>query len=222
MYKDNLLVMRLLLIRHGQTEWNSEGRWQGTIDTPLSAIGITQAEALAAYLQANEPGIVAVYSSLLQRAKVTAQIVADALGVAVHHDARLQEIHLGAFQGLTTQEMDERYPTEFAEMHKGELAFTFPEGESRQMLYDRAHAVMHDIRTAHPDQTIAVVTHAGVKRMIMRRLMGDEVSKQVPSIGNTSLTILESDPDSEFGWHLMLAASTAHLAAAAGSAGDSL
>jgi 2,3-bisphosphoglycerate-dependent phosphoglycerate mutase len=132
------------------------------------------------------------------------------------------EQHLGAFQGLTVSEMLERYPEAYAEMQQWTLDFRFPDGESRREVYDRAYAVMQDIAAAHPGRTIAVVTHAGMKRMILRRLAGDDDGGRVPTLGNTSLTILESDAAAPHGWRIALAGSTAHLDTGAKSRSDSL
>jgi broad specificity phosphatase PhoE len=216
------VTTRLLVIRHGQSTWNVEGRWQGQIDTPLSEQGIGQAEALASWLTQHYPGVGAVYASPLQRAAITAQIVAAPFGLTVQYEERLKEQHLGAFQGLTVSEMLDRYPEAYAEMQQGTLDFRFPDGESRREVYERAYAVMQDIAAAHPDQTSAVVTHAGMKRMILRRLAGDEGSKTVTTLGNTSLTVLEHDADAPHGWRIALAGSIAHLEPPAQSRSDSL
>lgn len=205
------MTTRLLLIRHGQTEWNHEGRWQGTIDTPLSALGLAQAETLAAHLADNEPLLSHVYTSPLQRAAITAEVIARRLNVPTHHDDRLKELDLGAFQGLTLPEMTERFPDVVEEMHKGELDFGYPQGETRRQLYDRAFAAITDIAQLHPGAAVAIVTHGGVKRMVVRRILGDESYSTIPSFGNTSVTVLEADPSLPSGWRLTLAASTAHL-----------
>src|SRR3954469_644487 len=97
-------MKRILLIRHGQTDWNVEGGWQAHLDEPLNATGIKQAQALAEYLRGR--AISAIYSSDLLRARVTAEWIAQAIGLPVKEDQRWRELNLGVFQGLTTSEIN--------------------------------------------------------------------------------------------------------------------
>src|SRR6186997_3178407 len=101
-------MKRILLVRHGQTDWNAAGRWQGHEDIPLNATGLEQARALANHLRARP--ISAVYSSDLKRAQMTGAAIAEALGLALKTDPRWRELHLGVFQGLTTPEINAKYP----------------------------------------------------------------------------------------------------------------
>ena len=98
----------ILLVRHGETDWNLERRWQGHIDRPLNDVGRAQARALADRLD-SEP-FAAVYSSDLARARETAEIVAAAHGLPVHLDPRLREADVGEWSGLTADEIERRYP----------------------------------------------------------------------------------------------------------------
>src|SRR5574338_121077 len=114
-------MKRLLLIRHGQTDWNVEGRWQGHLDEPLNAAGVKQAQALGDYLR--ERPISAVYSSDLGRARVTAERIAEPHGLSVNTDARWREQNLGVFQGLTTSEINGKYPDEMRQLRENYLDF---------------------------------------------------------------------------------------------------
>jgi broad specificity phosphatase PhoE len=100
-------MTELWLIRHGQTDWNLEGRYQGQSDVALNATGLAQAEALAATLDGQR--FAALYSSDLQRAYQTAQIIAAKMGLAVQTDARLREINQGEWQGRTLDEIRAAY-----------------------------------------------------------------------------------------------------------------
>src|SRR6187551_2407785 len=107
-------MSRILLVRHGQSTWNADGRWQGQADPPLSELGIAQAEAAARVLD----GVGTIWSSDLERAHHTASILAAALGLAVVPDARLREREAGEWTGLTRAEIDEQYPGAIAERRR--------------------------------------------------------------------------------------------------------
>ena len=182
--------MLLYCIRHGQTVYNAEGRVQGQTDVPLSDLGRVQSEALANAL-AGEP-IAAVFSSPLQRALQTAQPLADRLGLPVHPDSRLMEIHLGDFQGQLRAELDRRYPEVFARWKSGDPGFAFPGGESRHSLVHRALAAFESIRqTNHPH--VAVVTHGALLLAVIRALLNIPPEVRLPPLENASISTLSMD-----------------------------
>jgi len=200
------VTKRILLIRHGQTDWNSEGRWQGMIDVPLNTTGSAQAEALAAHLR--QRPVTAIYSSDLQRAAKTAQPLARLLTLPVKTDTRLREINLGIFQGLTYPEMSERYPTQLQQMRADYMGFVFPQGESRLMMQNRLYAFWEEMMAAETGaEEIVVVTHGGALRVLMMRLFEQESVRSL-DFGNTSVTILEQTED---GLQIVQVASTMHL-----------
>lgn len=160
-------VTRILLARHGQTDWNSVGRWQGHADPPLNAAGRDQARALAELLSGE--GIVAVHSSDLQRASETAEIVAARLGVPVVHDPALREIDVGSWSGLTRAEVESRFPDGFALWQTGEIGH---DGETREQLTERVIAALEQIAAAHPGRTALAVTHGGSIRAARRHVLG--------------------------------------------------
>lgn len=142
----------LLLARHGETDWNRDGRWQGWADPPLNETGRAQARALAEQLRTIP--FDAAYSSDLRRALETAEIVAASHGVTVVADPGLREIDIGSWSGLTHPEIDERFG--------GELV----DGESREAHQARVLAAVERIARAHPGERILIVTHGGTMRAL--------------------------------------------------------
>lgn len=201
------MTKRILLIRHGQTDWNTEGRWQGMMDVPLNATGVAQAKALAAYMK-NEYKLDTLHSSDLQRASHTARLIGEAQGVAAAYDERLRELNIGILQGMTYQEMSEKYPTVVSHMRADYLGFVFPEGESRKMLQERAYAFWQDVIEPAGDQQIGIVTHGGVIRMLLLRLFENEIGIDSHGFSNTSVSVIEQE---EVGWRLAQVGSTVHL-----------
>ena len=155
-----MATTRLLLARHGETEWNRVGRWQGHADPPLNDAGRRQAEELAEELIGD--GVAAVYSSDLRRASETAHLVAERLGLPVVEDRDLREIDVGSWSGLTRAEIEERFPDG-----------TRPDGETREQLTDRVVSAVERIADAHPGENVLVVTHGGAIRALRRHAAGD-------------------------------------------------
>jgi len=157
---------QLLLIRHGETAWNAEHRIQGQLDIPLSPLGVLQSARLAESL-ANEP-IDAVYSSGQSRAWLTAAPLAARLGLEVIAEPRLRERSFGIFEGLTLDEVAERYPPEFQKWRERDPAWRPEGGESGQQLIDRVLSAVSDIGIRHPRQTVVLVSHGGVLDVLYR------------------------------------------------------
>jgi broad specificity phosphatase PhoE len=147
-------VTTLLLVRHGETDWNAEGRLQGHTDRPLNDHGRSQAKDLAERLAGE--GADAIYTSDLVRAKETAEIVGERLGLTVVVDPDLREKDWGTWEGLTG---DERVQVEF-------------EGESTEDHRDRVMGAVRRIVARHPEQRIVVVTHGGSLRRIQAAVNG--------------------------------------------------
>ena len=159
---------RILLARHGETEWNRLGRWQGHADPPLNETGRAQATALARELGGD--GVAAIYASDLRRASETARIVGDRLGLPVTQDPALREIDVGSWSGLTRDEVRERYPEGFARWLAGEIGH---DGESRDELAERVVPAVESIAERHPGELVLVVTHGGAIRALRRHAAGD-------------------------------------------------
>jgi broad specificity phosphatase PhoE len=172
--------MHLLLIRHGETDWNNEGRVQGHTDTPLNANGLAQARRLAARIAAEE-AFATMYASPLARARVTAEIVAQACGIAPILDDRLKEQCLGEFEGLTGVEFEQHFPEIFAAWRTDPLRSPLPGQETRDDFQRRVQAFLDDLRARHTDGTrVAVVTHGGTIGMMLATLMGLDIGKRFP------------------------------------------
>lgn len=158
---------RLTLVRHGHTDWNSLGRYQGHAPTPLSEIGRAQAAYLATALAKAAP-IAALYSSDLLRCRQTAAPIAAALGLEVRLDPRFREIDYGTWQGLTRGEVAELDPENYMAYVADPVNVSIPGGESQRMLAARVLAGLTDVLTAHAGEHICIVTHGGPIREILR------------------------------------------------------
>ncbi|HWP59314.1 MAG TPA: histidine phosphatase family protein [Candidatus Acidoferrales bacterium] len=159
----------LIIVRHGETVWNTERRFQGHEDSPLTAKGIAQAEALARRLARQAFG--ALYSSDLGRARKTAEIIAAQTGHAVVPEPRLRERGLGVFQGLTSDEIRTGYPQAYERYRSREPDFVVPGGESLRQQIARNISCLEDLATKHPGETIVVVTHGGVLNVVFRHTL---------------------------------------------------
>ena len=148
---------RLLLIRHGETAWNREGRPQGISDVPLSELGRRQAHALGRAL-AQEP-LAAVYSSDLRRALETAAPVAARHGLTVQRDGRLREMDQGVFEGEPIQHVRERYGDWLKTWIDDPANVRMPGGETLGEVQARAWAAIEEIRAAQAHGSVAVVAH---------------------------------------------------------------
>jgi len=155
-----------LVVRHGETRWNIDGRIQGHLDSDLTPTGRAQADALAARL-AREP-LHALYSSDLGRARATAAPIAALTGLAAVLDARLRERTYGVFESLTWTEIEARYPAEYARLATRDPAYVVPGGESAIAFRERLLARFAELAASHPGQCVAVVTHGGALGMLYR------------------------------------------------------
>jgi broad specificity phosphatase PhoE len=165
-------MSRLLLLRHGQSTWNAEGRWQGWADPPLSALGEAQARAAAERLA--DAGLVSVVSSDLQRARRTAELIAERLGLEVLPvEPDLRERNIGDWSGLTTTEIEQGWPGWLAAWRAGELERP-PNGESRDDIARRVLAVLERL-AAGDGGGVLVVTHGGVIHLVQDHLGCDSV-----------------------------------------------
>jgi probable phosphoglycerate mutase len=160
---------RLIIVRHGETENNIEGRWQGHGDSPLTETGVAQAEAVAQRLERCR--FSRLYSSDLGRARQTAQIIADRTGHEIILDEHLRERDLGIFQGLTRAEMAARYPREWHLYRTAGPDYVIPTGESARQRYERSTSRLREIALSHPGETVVVVTHGGVLNGLLRHTL---------------------------------------------------
>ena len=181
---------RLLLLRHGQSVWNADGRWQGQADPPLSPLGEDQARDAARRLTPGQ--FTHVVASDLQRAHRTAEILAEALELAVEVDPDLREIDVGDWQGLTRAEINERAPGALADWSEGRSEST-PGGELRTHLTDRARAaLLRAAAASSPGDRVLVVSHGALIRNLDRAL-----GLEPQGIGNLAGRWYEVDGDGE-------------------------
>jgi broad specificity phosphatase PhoE len=159
-------MTRILLARHGETDWNREHRWQGQSDTPLNDTGRKQARALAEEL-AGEP-LDAVYSSDLIRAHETARVVAEQRGLDVVAIRDLRERSFGSLEGLTTDEIQARYPG---------IELPWSDGETREAMAERVLGALKRIAETHPDAHVLVVSHGGPLRAVLTHCGLDGVER---------------------------------------------
>jgi probable phosphoglycerate mutase len=157
---------RVIIVRHGQTQWNLKLIRQGHLDSPLTERGIAQAKALGERLAQEEIG--GLYSSDLGRAVQTAEMIAAVTGHAVVTDVRLRERNLGVFQGLGRQEIERQFPEEYRLHRSLGPDYVIPSGESVIQQVERNLSCLSEIAERHGSETVVVVTHGGVLSGLFR------------------------------------------------------
>lgn len=192
------MTTRLILVRHGETDWNLEGRYQGQADPPLNERGREQAKLLAERLRGE--GIEAIYTSDLSRAYETAKIIAQAVGQEVKALESLREIDTGVWTGLTFEEVENRYPEHLREWRADPLRVKRLEGESYLALFERTKAAIREVVEAHPGQTVLIVGHGGNIKCIVLDGLGVRGGRGIEMASrfgadNASLHILHYDGD---------------------------
>jgi probable phosphoglycerate mutase len=145
------------LVRHGETDWNLEGRFQGQADLPLNANGLVQARQVADLLVGK--GIQAIYCSDLQRALQTAQIIAERLRLNPQVDKRLREVRLGEWEGMQVEQIKTSYPDQWQDRKLDPLSAHPPGGENLLELAERSWAAIDQIAQWHSNGTILLVSH---------------------------------------------------------------
>lgn len=182
--------MRLLLIRHGESSANAEGRLQGHLDFSLSERGRRESERLAERIAAL--GIAALYASPLARARETAQAVAARIALQPVERPALMERDVGALAGLTRAEIMARFP-QYAPARAARRPVDVPGFEADQPFSERVLSAFAEISAAHVEQTIAVVTHGGVIGALIRHALDLPTVRPGPlTIDNASITTLDA------------------------------
>ena len=173
----------LLLVRHGETDWNREGRWQGFSDTSLNELGREQARTLAGDL---DGAVGAVYSSDLTRARETAEILAGSLGLEVRLDPRLRERGFGSWEGLTMSEIEEHFGEAHRLWREGEGPGA-EDAEPFEAFSARIEAFLGDVLRQHPGEEVLVVSHGGSIRAIHALATGLDYVRDhrlIPGVAN--------------------------------------
>ena len=171
-------MTQLILIRHGETLWNTERRMQGQLDSPLTSRGPWQAQQLGVRLK-TQP-FTTLYSSDLPRAARTAEQIAVATGHQIVIDERLRERHFGVFEGLTQKEMQSCEPDAYVRFMSRDPHYAVPGGESPAAFFARCRAALEELAIRHAGETIAVVTHGLVLDSAYRAATGIALEAQRP------------------------------------------
>ena len=203
------MITEILLIRHGETLWNQQGRMQGQNDSPLTPLGLDQARQLGRRLR--DLSFAALYSSDLGRAHQTARYIADQTGHEVVADAGLRERSFGIFEGLTRAEIEKRHPDEHVRFASRDPEYCMPGGESTVAFRDRCIGAMESIAMRHRGKAIVVVTHGLVLDVVYRTAcrMALDVPRGFPLL-NCSVNTFHYGAD---GWRAVAVCDVGHLAA---------
>jgi len=169
-------MTEILLIRHGETEWNKQGRMQGQRDSPLTPLGLQQARRLARRLR--DVPHVALYSSDLGRAHQTARCLADETKHEIVSDRGLRERSFGIFEGLTNAEIQITHPDLFVPFSKRDRHFAMPGGESAAQFHERSVATLRKIAERHDGARVVVVSHGLVLDALYRAATGMPIEVQ--------------------------------------------
>lgn len=193
-----MTATRIIAIRHGETDWNTEARIQGHTDIALNATGVWQAQRLAQAL--TDEVIDTIYSSDLQRAHQTAMAIADrkvnpARRVILYRG--LRERSFGTFEGMTFEEIAQRSPDAAERWKNRDPNFAPPEGETLHAFYQRVTATLQQLASKHIGQHIAIVAHGGVMDMLYRMATQQNLSSPRNwALGNAAINRLLWTPQS--------------------------
>ena len=185
--------MRFIFVRHGESVYNTEGRMQGHLDVELSQAGIRQAQRAAEALA--DADIAAVYASDLRRAYVTAEIIAAKHMLPVIRDPLIREVYLGKWQGLSIEEIAERYPREHEAYKRDSISNRPPDAERLESLIDRVRRFIEKVAVEGPRGDVVVGGHGGVIRGALCCALeaGPELYRRV-RLDNAGVTIVEVNP----------------------------
>jgi len=180
--------LRLLLVRHGETDWNREQRIQGQLQVPLNAVGLRQAELAAERVA--QYSFAAAYASDLVRARETAEVLLARLpGLELQFDEALREANFGLWEGLTYGEFRAAAPEAAAQWIEAPEEVEAPGGESLVQMRARVVAFAQALLGLHPGQTLLLVTHGGPIRALVAEVTGKRMT-ELPDPANGSLTLI--------------------------------
>ncbi|MDO4411704.1 histidine phosphatase family protein [Cutibacterium sp.] len=184
------MTTRIVLVRHGETEFNADGRLQGQLDIPLSQVGVAQAEAVAPVIAGMNP--VAIVSSPLVRARATAETIGRAAGVEVDVDDRLKEVDVGKWAGETVPDLHRNDPDYTRLMASGE-DFRRSDGETTAEVAQRVIGAVKDAVDEHTSETVCLVSHGFALRAAVVWLLGGGYPEflRFGGLGNCSWTVLD-------------------------------
>ena len=207
-------MMRVILVRHGETAWNSERRIQGRTDIPLDRKGMRQAKLVGERLAKWK--IDAVYSSDLKRAMSTARAIARRHpGVRLIKDELLRERNWGIVEGKRWDEIRKDHPDAIRAILSGTASFRIPEGESKVDVLDRAMRFLDSLSPKHDDGVVVVVSHGGLCATVLKHILGIEQAARPPFfMENCAISVLDYYHE-EKSWFVRTLNDMAHLEALA-------
>jgi broad specificity phosphatase PhoE len=184
----------LLIVRHGETEWNAEGRIQGHTDIGLSEKGAEQARSLGQRLADRQIDV--AYSSDLKRTSETAKLALSGRDITLNETPRLREYNKGIFEGMTLSEIQEKFPAEYPKYLEKDLSYAPEGGETTRDVSTRMASIFAEIKANHLDETVLVVSHGGVLRAAMVSLLGMPLEGNWSFVfGNCGLTMVDTYTD---------------------------
>lgn len=187
------MAMKLFLIRHGQTDWNVEGKIQGSYDSELNNTGISQAEELSKKVVELSYKFSKIYSSPQKRAIKTAEILSKAAKVDYITIKGLEEVNLGRWEGLTWIEAKERFPKEYEEWYNNRRYTKSPNGESYQDMLERVLTALHMIINENCND-VAIVTHSAVIMCLQCCITNTSFDKMTKfKTDNTTIVEIDSE-----------------------------
>jgi len=173
----------LWLVRHGQTDWNLTGRWQGQAAHAPELNDAGRAQALAIRDQLKNVRFTAMYCSDLLRSRQTAELIAEPFGLPVNLEPRLREINLGVWEGMLSDDIQAQFPQELLMRAQDPLHARAPQGESPLEVATRVYAALDEIAAKHPGETVLIIGHGVSLAVIICRVEGippEYVYKCVP------------------------------------------
>ena len=193
-FRISTIMGTLLIVRHGETEWNAAGRIQGHTDIGLSSNGVDQARSLGKRLLGLSIDV--AYSSDLRRTSETAKLALSDRDVVLHQTPMLREYHKGEFEGMTLSEIKEQFPGEYPKYLEKNLDYAPKGGESTREVSARISQIIGKIKSEHIEQTVLIVSHGGVLRSAMVSLLGMPLEGNWSFVfGNCGLTIVDTFQD---------------------------
>ncbi|MBO5637826.1 MAG: alpha-ribazole phosphatase [Acidaminococcaceae bacterium] len=180
-------MAKLYLVRHGETDYNNTYRFQGQTDIALNEKGIRQAEKLAQYF--HEIPLDAIYTSSLQRARKTAEIIGNAKNLKPIATDALREMSFGIWENMNSEVIQKKYAKEWKDFFANPASVTIPQGESMGAVQKRAYPEVKQILDRYPEGNLVFVAHGGIIRVLMCTMLGLDLNRAWHlHVGNASVT----------------------------------
>lgn len=168
-------MVKIILVRHGETDWNKEQVFRGKMDVPLNQLGLAQARGVKEALEGE--AIDALYASPLSRAFATAEVLAEGRKLAIRVEENFSDIDFGAWQGLSRENVNEEYADLHATWLSDPHLVTLPRGETLLKVQKRSMAALEHSIESNPGKTVAIVSHRVVNKVILCAILGLDLSR---------------------------------------------